>query len=52
VQVRVVDNGCGFNTSQTPRRGLRLMQERAAAIGAQLHVHSRAGRTAIQIMLA
>jgi signal transduction histidine kinase len=52
VQVQVVDNGCGFDTSQVARRGLRLMQERATAIGAQLQMHSARGRTELTIQLA
>ena len=51
VQVRVVDNGCGFEASQVPRRGLRLMQERAQAIGAGLTVGSQPGLTALAITL-
>jgi len=51
VRIGVVDNGCGFDADQTPRRGLRLMQERATAIGAQLQVHSRAGQTGLAILL-
>ena len=52
VRIVVVDNGCGFDATQTPRRGLRLMQERATAIGARLQVHSRAGQTGIEIAFA
>ena len=52
VRIVVVDNGCGFDATQTPRRGLRLMQERATAIGAQLQMHSRAGQTGIEIAFA
>ena len=51
VQVRVVDNGCGFDTSQVPRRGLRLMQERAQTIGARLTVGSQPGLTSLAITL-
>ena len=51
VQVRVVDNGCGFEASQVPRRGLRLMQERAQAIGAQLHIDSQPGHTALELRI-
>jgi signal transduction histidine kinase len=51
VQVRVVDNGCGFDTSQVPRRGLRLMQERAQTIGAQLHIDSQPGHTALELRI-
>ena len=51
MQVRVVDNGCGFVTSQVARRGLRLMQERAQAIGAQLHIDSQPGHTALELRI-
>ena len=51
VQVGVVDNGCGFDTSQVPRRGLRLMQERAQAISAQLHIDSQPGHTALELRI-
>jgi signal transduction histidine kinase len=51
VQVQVVDNGCGFDTSQVPRRGLRLMQERAQTIGARLTVGSQPGLTSLAITL-
>ena len=49
VRIGVVDNGCGFDHGQVARRGLRLMQERAQAIGAQLQIHSQTGRTALEI---
>ncbi|GDX58659.1 hypothetical protein LBMAG30_28220 [Comamonadaceae bacterium] len=49
VCIGVVDNGGGFDAGQTPRRGLRLMQERAQAIGAQLQIYSQTGRTALEI---
>jgi signal transduction histidine kinase len=51
MQVRVVDNGCGFDTSQVARRGLRLMQERAQAISAQLHIDSQPGHTALELRI-
>ena len=51
-RIGVVDNGCGFDTGQVARRGLRLMQERAQAIGAQLQIHSAIGRTELEIRLA
>ena len=31
--------------------GLRLMQERAQAIGAQLKIHSQPGRSAVELWL-
>ncbi|MEY4265848.1 MAG: hypothetical protein RIS90_383, partial [Pseudomonadota bacterium] len=51
VRIGVVDNGVGFDAAQAPRRGLRLMQERAVAIDAQLHIRSQPGQTGIVIAL-
>jgi len=51
VQIGVLDNGCGFDVDGVSRRGLRLMQERAAAIGARMQVHSQAGQTTLAILL-
>jgi len=50
--VRVVDDGCGFDAAQQQRKGLSAMRERATAIGAQLHISSQPGRTAVEIQLA
>ena len=52
VRIGVLDNGCGFEVERVSRRGLRLMQERAAAIGALLQVHSQAGGAGIEMLLA
>jgi signal transduction histidine kinase len=52
VRIGVLDNGCGFDVDGVSRRGLRLMQERAAAIGARMQVHSQPGQTGIDMMLA
>lgn len=38
--LRVRDNGCGFSPDQPPGHGRRIMQERAAEIGATLQVTS------------
>jgi len=51
VRIGVLDNGCGFDVDGVSRRGLRLMQERAAAIGARMQVHSQAGQTTLAILL-
>jgi signal transduction histidine kinase len=51
-RVRIVDDGCGFDAQERARKGLRAMRDRAAAIGAQLLVESRPGRTVVQIALA
>lgn len=44
VQLRVVDDGRGFDASQVPR----ALTERAGAVGARLAVESRPGRTVVQ----
>ena len=51
VVVRVVDDGRGFNVQTARRQGLASMQERAAAIGAQLRISSRVGETVVEIRL-
>ncbi|MEG3863692.1 sensor histidine kinase [Microcoleus sp. herbarium12] len=45
IQLRVSDDGCGFNPQQTAERGLGLigMSDRAGAIGAQLQIRSKLG---------
>jgi signal transduction histidine kinase len=45
VQLRVIDNGRGFDASQVPR----ALTERAGAVGARLAVESRPGRTVVQL---
>lgn len=52
VRIRICDNGCGFDTSAIQRKGLDSMQERAAAVGAQLHISSRPGETVVELLLA
>lgn len=52
VLLRVRDNGCGFNPAELPpdRLGIRIMNERAEAIGADLRMSSRPGSgTGIQL---
>jgi signal transduction histidine kinase len=43
--LRISDDGCGFDAANTPpgRLGLGIMRERAQAIGARLRVDSRLG---------
>ncbi|WP_293124348.1 GAF domain-containing protein [Microcoleus sp. bin38.metabat.b11b12b14.051] len=45
IQLRICDDGCGFNPQQTEGRGLGLvgMSDRAGAIGAQLQIRSKLG---------
>jgi signal transduction histidine kinase len=50
-QLRIIDDGRGFDVARPLRQGLLAMQERAAAIGAKLFLESRPGRTAISILL-
>ncbi|MBC7445012.1 MAG: histidine kinase, partial [Polaromonas sp.] len=50
-QLRVIDNGCGFDPDRVPRKGLSSLQERASAIGARLQVSSAAGGTVVEISL-
>ncbi|SFO92920.1 hypothetical protein SAMN05216567_103365 [Variovorax sp. OK605] len=45
VQLRVIDNGRGFDAACVPR----ALAERAGAIGARLAVESRPGRTVVQL---
>ena len=52
VRIRVQDNGCGFDTAQVRRKGLDSMEDRAAAIGAQVRVASQPGETIVEILLA
>lgn len=51
VQLRIIDNGCGFDVAQPPRKGLLSLQERAGAIGAVLTLTSQPGRTVVEIVL-
>jgi signal transduction histidine kinase len=48
VQLRVIDDGRGFDAQQVPR----ALAERAAAIGARLALESRPGRTVVQLGFA
>lgn len=51
VQLRVVDNGCGFDPERVARRGLGSLRERAAAIDARLAIESSPGHTVVKISL-
>jgi signal transduction histidine kinase len=51
IQVRVIDNGCGFDAQSQHRKGLAAMRERTAAFGAQLHIPSQSGHTEVAIGL-
>lgn len=52
VFVRLIDDGCGFNTEVGARNGLANMRERARSIGAQLQVSSAPGHTVVEIQIA
>jgi signal transduction histidine kinase len=49
--LRVIDDGRGFDAQAPTTRGLASLRERAAAIGAQLVLHSAPGRTVVEIRL-
>lgn len=50
-QLRVIDNGRGFDPARVQRRGLSSLRERAAAIGARLGIVSAPGCTVVEIVL-
>jgi signal transduction histidine kinase len=50
-QLRVIDNGCGFEPDRVKRRGLGSLRELAAAIGAKLLIASTPGNTVVEIVL-
>ena len=50
-QLRVIDNGCGFDPLQVRRRGLSSLRVRATAIKADLGIVSRPGQTVVEIVL-
>jgi signal transduction histidine kinase len=47
-RLMVIDDGVGFDLAATPPNhlGLRIMRERAEAIGARLHIYSEPGEGA------
>jgi signal transduction histidine kinase len=51
-QLKIIDDGRGFDVGRPLRKGLASMHERAAAIGAQLSLHSEPGYTEVGILLA
>ena len=48
-QLRMVDNGCGFDLNRVKLQGLSSLRERAKALQAQLHLSSVPGETVVQI---
>ena len=51
-QLRVVDNGRGFDVTAPLRKGLQSMRERALVIGATLSLQSAPGRTVVEILIS
>jgi signal transduction histidine kinase len=51
IRVRIVDNGCGFDTTVPKRKGLLSMEERAKAIGATMVVRSAPGTTTVEFLI-
>lgn len=51
VQLRIIDDGAGFDPAAQGRGGLRAMRDRADAIGATLAVDSGPGRTEVALLL-
>lgn len=50
-QLRLTDNGRGFDVTAPLRKGLQSMHERAQAISATLSLHSAPGRTVVGILI-
>ena len=50
-QLRLIDNGRGFNPERAARKGLRSLRERAALIGAKLVFVGSPGNTVVEILL-
>ena len=50
-QLRIVDDGAGFDPATQSRGGLRAMRDRADAIGATLDIGSSPGRTEVALLL-
>lgn len=50
-QLRLIDNGRGFDPDRVKLRGLESLRERAAALGAELQITSATGQTMVEITL-
>lgn len=50
-RLRIIDDGAGFQPAAAGQAGLRTLRDRADAIGADLALDSRAGRTVVEIFL-
>ena len=53
IEVRIADNGCGFDTAGTPTgRGLRHLPQRAASLNGSVIIESQPGRgTTVRLLL-
>ncbi|MBX3656648.1 MAG: histidine kinase [Ramlibacter sp.] len=51
VELRIIDDGCGFDVGLPWRKGLLSLRERAAAVDAQLSLASQPGRTVVGILI-
>lgn len=51
-RLRIADNGCGFDVSLPPRKGLLSMRARGMAIGATVVLRSAPRMTEVEIVLA
>jgi signal transduction histidine kinase len=51
VRLRVVDDGCGFDVSTAPHKGLAALRTRAMAVDGTVHIHSEPGNTVLEILL-
>jgi signal transduction histidine kinase len=52
LRLRIVDDGCGFDVSTAPHKGLVALRTRAMAVGGTVHIHSEPGNTVLEILLA
>lgn len=51
IEIRIADNGVGFDPEKASTRGLKLMKDRALGIGAALHWSSVPGATVLRVLL-
>ncbi|MGE3347514.1 MAG: sensor histidine kinase [Ramlibacter sp.] len=51
VELRIIDDGRGFDVQLPWRKGLMSLRERAVAIGAELSVTSQPGRTVVGVLI-
>lgn len=51
VEIRIVDNGAGFDVASSWERGLLTMKDRAQRIGARLEIASEPGETRVEVRI-